>query len=67
MQVRIDPETGKPIFSEDDEDEEDAENLFLRLPDDPTPLIEILNASQGFLLLLMLKDHLKEVYGINDK
>lgn len=64
----MDPETGKLVYQDDDEDEDDDyESIRDRMPEDLTPLIECMNASQGCLLLLMLKDHLKEVYGITDK
>lgn len=64
----MDPETGKLVYLDDEEDEDDTyESICNRLPEDLTPLVECINASQGCLLLLMLKDHLKEVYGITDK
>lgn len=52
---------------EDDDDDEDIEALYNRLPDDTTELEKCITASQGCILLLMLKQHLKELYKINDK
>ncbi|XP_078071406.1 nipped-B-like protein isoform X10 [Mustelus asterias] len=51
--------------SSDDEDD-DLEDVLSRLPADSTPLVEFVNASQGILLLLVLKQHLKNLYGFSD-
>ncbi|XP_048450258.1 nipped-B-like protein B [Rhincodon typus] len=51
--------------SSDDEDD-DLEDVLARLPADSTPLVEFVNASQGILLLLVLKQHLKNLYGFSD-
>lgn len=50
----------------DEEEDEDEEALLQRLPEDVRPLQECLTASQGCLLLLVLKQHLKTMYGFND-
>ncbi|XP_069819184.1 nipped-B-like protein isoform X2 [Dendropsophus ebraccatus] len=53
--------------SESDSDaEDDIDNVLNCLPDDAAPLIEFANASQGILLLLMLKQHLKNLCGFSD-
>ncbi|KAK6494364.1 nipped-B-like protein [Huso huso] len=52
--------------SESDSDTENEDKVMRRLPDNPTPLIEFANASQGILLLLVLKQHLKNLYGFSD-
>ncbi|XP_071519960.1 nipped-B-like protein [Panulirus ornatus] len=65
-EVKINPETGQPEFVDDLDDEEDVEVYLSRLPQSLTPLVECINASQGCLLLLMLKDYMKEIYGITD-
>lgn len=65
-EVKINPETGQPEYVDDLEDEEDVEVYLTRMPPNLTPLVECINASQGCLLLLMLKDYLKEIYGITD-
>ena len=52
---------------EDEEDEEEDENMLLaRLPQNTTILRELITASQGFLLLLTLRQHLKDIYGFSD-
>ena len=51
---------------EDDEDE-DVESLVKRIPADTRTLEECIIGSQGCLLLLMLKQHLKDTYGITDR
>ncbi|RZF42069.1 hypothetical protein LSTR_LSTR006662 [Laodelphax striatellus] len=68
-QVQIDPMTGQPIGQaqlDEEDDEEDEEALLSRVPDDTHYLQECLTASQGCLLLLVLKQHLKTTYGFND-
>ncbi|KAM6985316.1 nipped-B-like protein B [Aplochiton taeniatus] len=52
--------------SESDMDVDDVEKVMERLPDNPIPLLDFANASQGILLLLMLKQHLKSLYGFSD-
>lgn len=53
--------------SDSDLDIEDVDKVMLRLPDNPNPLLDFANASQGILLLLMLKQHLKNLYGFSDR
>ncbi|XP_042215621.1 nipped-B-like protein isoform X2 [Homarus americanus] len=65
-EVKINPETGQPEYVDDLDDEEDVEVYLSRLPLSLTPLVDCINASQGCLLLLMLKDYMKEIYGITD-
>lgn len=52
--------------NEDEEEDEDEETLMSRIPDDCSALQQVLTASQGCLLLLVLKQHLKTLYGFND-
>nr|CAD7267425.1 unnamed protein product [Timema shepardi] len=64
----LNPQTGTitvPSYLEEEEDE-DEEVLLARVPEDTTTLQDCITASQGCLLLLVLKDHLKELYGISD-
>lgn len=49
-----------------DEDDEDEELLVSRLPEDTSHLQACITAAQGCLLLLMLKQHIKDVYGLSD-
>ncbi|XP_066458515.1 nipped-B-like protein isoform X2 [Eleutherodactylus coqui] len=59
--------TRRRAASESDSDEDDDIDYVLNcLPDDAAPLIEFANASQGILLLLMLKQHLKNLCGFSD-
>lgn len=49
-------------------DEDDDENALAdRVPEDATHLQACLTAAQGCLLLLMLKQHLKDIYGLSDR
>lgn len=49
-----------------DEDDDDESALAERVPEDASQLQACLTAAQGCLLLLMLKQHLKDVYGLSD-
>lgn len=51
----------------EDLDVDDAEKVMRRLPDNPTSLLDFANAVQGILLLLVLKQHLKNQYGFSDR
>ncbi|KAL5016356.1 hypothetical protein ScPMuIL_005945 [Solemya velum] len=50
----------------DDDDEDDPDLLIERMPADITPFKEICQLSQGCILLLVLKQHLKDMYGYTD-
>uniref|UniRef100_A0A670YIW8 Nipped-B protein n=1 Tax=Pseudonaja textilis TaxID=8673 RepID=A0A670YIW8_PSETE len=57
----------KRADSDSDTDEENDINAVMKcLPDNSAPLIEFANVSQGILLLLMLKQHLKNLCGFSD-
>ncbi|KAM9329215.1 nipped-B-like protein [Gastrophryne carolinensis] len=59
--------TRRRAASDSESDDEDNIDYVLNcLPDDAAPLIEFANASQGILLLLMLKQHLKNLCGFSD-
>ncbi|XP_030245911.1 nipped-B protein isoform X2 [Drosophila navojoa] len=51
---------------EDDDDEEDPHVLFSRLPEDMTEIKKCITSAQACMLLLVLKEHLKEMYGLTD-
>ncbi|XP_012262390.2 nipped-B-like protein [Athalia rosae] len=55
-----------PSIEDEEDDEEDEETIMARLPEDTMLLREYLTASQGFLLLLTLRQHLKDLYGFTD-
>lgn len=74
--VRRPKKTRKPVANSessesesdlDDLDVEDAEKVMRLLPDNPTGLLDFANAVQGILLLLVLKQHLKNQYGFSDR
>ncbi|KAM9138289.1 nipped-B-like protein isoform 1-T1 [Pangshura tecta] len=57
----------KRVDSDSDSGEENDINAVMKcLPDNSAPLIEFANVSQGILLLLMLKQHLKNLCGFSD-
>ena len=60
------PHAGQTGHPEEEDDDEDVNSLLMRLPPDTRPFEEFLTAAQGCLLLLMLKQHLKEQYGLTD-
>lgn len=63
----MEEEKGKTLNPlEDEDDEEDRDVLYGRLPEDTAELQQCVTTAQGFMLLLILKQHLKEMYGIND-
>ncbi|XP_063378553.1 nipped-B-like protein [Cydia fagiglandana] len=51
---------------EEEEDEEEAEALVARLPECTRPLADAMRQARGCLLLLVLKQHLKQLYGFTD-
>ncbi|XP_033150568.1 nipped-B protein isoform X2 [Drosophila busckii] len=51
---------------EDDDDEEDPHVLFSRLPENMTEIRKCITSAQACMLLLVLKEHLKEMYGLTD-
>lgn len=53
--------------SDSDLEADDVDKVMYRLPDNPIPLLDFANASQGILLLLVLKQHLKNLYGFSDR
>ena len=55
------------VLEDEEDDEEDEEALLARLPEDTTLLRDYITASQGFLLLLTLRQHLKDLYGFSDQ
>ncbi|XP_058453051.1 nipped-B protein [Malaya genurostris] len=55
----------KPNPLEDDDDD-DQDVILGRLPEDTTELQNCITSAQGCMLLLILKQHLKDIYGITD-
>ncbi|KAJ8040860.1 Nipped-B-like protein [Holothuria leucospilota] len=50
----------------DDSDDEEEDEIVERIPADATPLLDWCVACQACLVLLVLKQHLKELYGFRD-
>lgn len=71
--VRRPKNSKKPIDSSESESDlddlnvDDAEKVMRLLPENPTGLLDFANAVQGILLLLVLKQHLKNQYGFSDR
>lgn len=51
----------------DDEDDDDLDSLAARIPPNCSLLQELMITSQGCILLLQIKQHLKEMYAITDR
>ncbi|CAN8012156.1 unnamed protein product [Ixodes pacificus] len=61
------PRDGARVGEEEEEDEdEDLDSLLGRVPEDLTPLEESMQAAQGCVLLLFVKQTLKDTYGFTD-
>lgn len=60
------PQTNRADGTVEDEEDEDEGTLVERVPDDIRNLQDVIIKSQGCLLLLVLKQYLKTVYGITD-
>ena len=65
-EYKINQETGKEEVHYDEDLDDDKNSVFSRLPADMTNLVENITTAQGCLLLLVLREHLKEFYGINE-
>lgn len=70
QRVLMETENGEPTrnntVSALDEDDDDEDGLVARVPTDTRQLQTCLTSAQGCLLLLMLKQHIKDVYGLSD-
>lgn len=69
VEMRTNPDTGELEYNLDDDDDDDVDSLLARIPENQEQvetLFECINSAQGCLLLLVLKDYLKEIYGITD-
>lgn len=63
-EARHNLETGKTDYIYDEDLDDDFESVLSRLPEDCTVLQHAIRGSQGCMLLLVLKDHLKDFYGL---
>ncbi|XP_071378435.1 nipped-B-like protein B [Centroberyx affinis] len=64
--VRRPKKSAQSLVSDSDSDIDDVDKVMDRLPENPNPLLDFANASQGILMLLVLKQHLKNLYGFSD-
>ncbi|XP_045490896.1 nipped-B-like protein B isoform X1 [Colias croceus] len=62
--IKTNVEEKEPL--DEEEDEEEAEALLARVPADARPLRDAMRQARGCLLLLVLKQHLKQLYGLTD-
>merc|ERR1719225_254548 len=60
---RFNLETGKTEYIYDEDLDDDEDSVFDRLPDNVKDIQEAITCSQGCLLLLVLREHLKDFYG----
>ena len=62
-EARTNLETGKTEYIYDEDLDDDEDSVFERLPDNVKDLQEAITCSQGCMLLLVLREHLKDFYG----
>ena len=62
-EARTNLQTGKTEYIYDEDLDEDEDSVFDRLPDNVKELQEAITCSQGCMLLLVLREHLKDFYG----
>jgi hypothetical protein len=63
-EARHNLETEKTEYIYDEDLDDDFDSVLSRLPANCLPLQEAITASQGCMLLLVLKEHLKDFYGL---
>ncbi len=63
-EARHNLETGKTEYIYDEDLDDEFDSVFSRLPEDSRPLQQAITSAQGCMLLLVLKEHLKEFYGL---
>ncbi|CAK9302581.1 unnamed protein product [Gordionus sp. m RMFG-2023] len=61
-----DTQSKNHYLNEDYEDDDDIDKLLAKVPDKPLALYECCVASQGYFLLLYLRQFLKNLYGLTD-
>jgi len=65
-EVKMNPETHREEFIYDEDLDDDPDSVMSRLPTNMTMFVENITTAQGCLLLLVLREHLKELYAINE-
>ncbi|KAI8510205.1 hypothetical protein Bbelb_126330 [Branchiostoma belcheri] len=61
-----DDEEGSPVVELADDDDLDEDQLLAQFPSDPKALLDCCIQAHGCILLLMLKQYLKDLYGFTD-
>ncbi|CAH1242792.1 NIPBL [Branchiostoma lanceolatum] len=61
-----DDEQGSPMLSAVDDDDLEEDQLLAQFPSDPKALLDCCIQAHGCILLLMLKQYLKDLYGFTD-
>ncbi|XP_019645750.1 PREDICTED: nipped-B-like protein [Branchiostoma belcheri] len=61
-----DDEEGSPVVELVDDDDLDEDQLLAQFPSDPKALLDCCIQAHGCILLLMLKQYLKDLYGFTD-
>jgi len=65
-EVKVNPETRLEEIIYDEDLDDDPDSVLSRLPLNMTMFVKNITTAQGCLLLLVLREHLKELYGINE-
>jgi len=65
-EVKVNPETRLEEIIYDEDLDDDPDSVMSRLPLNMTMFVENITTAQGCLLLLVLREHLKELYAINE-
>merc|ERR1712142_1088826 len=65
-EVKVNPETRLEVIIYDEDLDDDPDSVLSRLPLNMTMFVKNITTAQGCLLLLVLREHLKELYGINE-
>ena len=65
-EVIFNQETQRNEYHYDEDLDDDPISVMARLPLDMTVFVENINTAQGCILLLVLREHLKDFYGFNE-
>ena len=65
-EIKFNPETQRNEYHYDEDLDDDRDSVMSRLPLDMTVFVSNINCAQGCILLLVLREHLKDFYGFNE-
>lgn len=65
-EVKMNPETFREEYHYDEDLDDDPASVLSRLPYDMRCFVDNINTGQGCILLLILREHLKDFYGLNE-